>query len=231
MSMFSSICTFFLSTSAWSWANGSPYLQEQKRVSSFDLCLYIGLYGFFVSIFLFIWEYIRGDIRQRGVIPVRSMIYFCVSIPLFLTLPTVLGGLLWLNTTILSSLAWFKGETYSRKKKRSYGQEEPMTPKERIIHFFSFSRIKDSINSRCIEIRQRSEFKKYLFVTVYVLFNVIWILYWAAFYSELVIDINDAASRGEGFGDPNNGGYTSDDLATINRDNVSLEDSLNEYRI
>eukprot|EP01084_Bolivina_argentea_P069011 125604_1 len=78
------------------------------------------------------------------------------------------------------------------------------------------SRIKTSISDKLIGIRQTSQVKKYIFVVVYVLFNVIYILYWAAFYSDLVVALNDGAANATDVGD-----FSGADLQAIGGQNVS----------
>ena len=142
MAMFSAIVTVWLSTSAWAWSNGSPWL-ESTSLASPDLCLYLGLFGFFGGIAVFTWEYIRGDIRTRPAFPFRSMGYFVMGLPLLFQFVTALAGVLWMNTTIFSLLAWSKKETYERRKRR--GPKDERTLSQKVWVFWNVLEIRDYV--------------------------------------------------------------------------------------
>lgn len=129
MAMFASIASVWLAMSSWSWSSGSPWLESQN-LGNYDLCTYLGLWGFFGGIGIFTYEYTRGDIRTRPSFPFRSMGYFVFGVPLFFQLPTALAGVLWTNTTIFSLLAWSKKETYERKKRR--GPKDERTAMQKV---------------------------------------------------------------------------------------------------
>ena len=151
--MAASISMVLLGTSAFAWSEGSPYLEENDLMGSGTTELIVGLFGFFGGITMFLWEFVRVDIRKKRAIPVRTIIYLCMGIPCFFTIPTALAGVLWLNTTIFSGLSWKKGEEYERKKKRAYSDKEVKSPKEKLLDFFNPIRIKESITDKCIEIQ------------------------------------------------------------------------------
>eukprot|EP01083_Nonionella_stella_P207731 754336_1 len=180
MSMFASISTIFLGTSAFAWSNGSDWLLTQN-LANYDICLLIGLYSFFGGFIMLIWEYLRGDTRLKRSIPFRSIGYFCFGIPLFITLPTSLNGVLWINTTVMSILSFKNKETYKRKIKKSYSDEKILSPKEQLLSIFNCTSIRTNIELKCIEIRQQSKIKKYIFIILYLLGNFIYIIYWASF--------------------------------------------------
>jgi len=215
MSLFSSVSTFFLSTSAWAWYNGSPYLEE-KKLASYNACLYIGLYAFFMSLIMFPWEYFRGFNRRHRMLPWRGILYLCLSIPLFVTLVTALAGVLWLNAAIASTLAWYLGEEYEETQKKAYSDEKVLSPKERLLQCVDCKRAIENWKLRWLAIRQQSQGKKYLFLAIYVLFNVVYCIYWAAYYSAAVKLFNEAAAQQTNIGDA----LSAEDVLQIVQDNT-----------
>jgi len=226
MSMFAAITTVGLATSSWSWSDGSPYLFSQGLASE-GFCLFLGLYGFFGGILVFLWEYTRGDIRSRKAFPFRSAGYFVMGLPLLFQLPTALAGVLWMNTTIFSTLAWVKKETYERKKRR--GPPDERTALQKFMEKISPSRIAQGLKDKVVSIRQQSQSQKYLFVIVYLLFNVIYISIWCNFYEKLVKTVNEGVFvtvltvNGEEPESPFPP-FTIDELKALSNDNTGLDE-------
>jgi len=195
MSMFAAISMVFLGMSAWAWADGSPYL-EAEGLADPDICLFVGLYCFFGGIAVFAWEYTRGDIRVRKSVPLRSMFYFILGVPMMLTLCTALGAVLWTETALMSGVAWYKNETYERRKRRGGGKADPQTRGEKLLAAVNPKACLERLKLRLVNLRQQSQVRKYAFVTAYLLFNVAYILYWADFYAAQVDDVNLTVEQG-----------------------------------
>jgi len=59
MSLFASVATIILGSSAFSWSGGSMHL-ENEGLANRTICLAVGLYAFFGGAAIFFWEYFSG---------------------------------------------------------------------------------------------------------------------------------------------------------------------------
>ena len=212
MSMAASITSIVSGTTSFAWSNGSDYLNKHSLVE-YNLCLLTGLYAFFMGIILLIWEYIRGETRSITSCPTRATVYFFISIPLFCTLPTALSGIFWLNTSIISFKSWWSKETSHHRIKQA---EQTTTPQQRFYDFFDPHKRWNSFKLKLIRIRQQSQVRKYLFLALYLLFNLITVIYWAVHFDQMVTDANTAANEQTEFKSLN---LTAEQLNKISQQN------------
>ena len=85
------------------------------------------------------------------------------------------------------------------------------------------SKIAQNFKDKLVSIRQQSQGRKYGFVVFYLLFNVVYISYWADFYRGVVDAVNTAVKNGDDSLLP---GFTTEQLATVSQQNTGKSTAL-----
>ena len=128
----------------------------------------------------------------------RTLVYLFVAVPCFIVYPTALAGVLWVITGVMSGLAWKNGEMQEKKKTNFFGDKKS-DKCDQVKEFFTPSHHIEKFKSWFQTIRQQSQLKKYLFVTAFLLFNIIYIIERFIYYSKIVKVANEAALNGNKF--------------------------------
>lgn len=183
MAYMSAFTSVFLAIGALDWG------AENKRWGI--LYVGIGIYTLLISVLVCLYEYYYGESRGGSRFPFRGVAYLIISGPMFITYPTVFGGVLFFVAAVANGVSAYLGEEYEPPKSEQ-SQEKP-APTIKGDTFI------DRAQNWVLVKKQQNRFGLVVFVSMYFIANLV------VFFHALAewIDINkgfDPSERLSSFG-------------------------------